>query len=79
MAIPKATWQLKDIKLTEATEDWLEAERAKHPELSPQQIIRERLHSMALKEIHAAKVLAGIVSRREIRGEGGGSSEKGGE
>lgn len=72
MPLPKATYQVKDIKLTEATEDWLEAEHAKHPELSVQEIVRAKLHEFALKEIHAAKVLSGIVSRREIRGDSGG-------
>lgn len=67
----KATYQVKDIKLTDATEDWLEAELVKHPELSAQQIVRDKMHEIAAKEIHAAKVLTGIVSRREIRGDGG--------
>lgn len=71
---PKATYQVKDIKLTEATEDWLEAECIKHPQMTAQEILRGRLHEIALKDIHAAKVLAGIVSRRGIRGDGGGSN-----
>lgn len=70
----KATYQIKDIKLTEETEDWLESECAKHPEKTPQQIVRERLHEIALKDIRAAKVLVGIVSRRENRGDSGGNS-----
>ena len=71
MPLPKATYQVKDIKVTDATEDWLEAECIKHPEMTAQEILRNRLHDMALKEIQAAKVLAGIVSRREIRGDHG--------
>lgn len=71
MATPKATYQIKDIKVTEATEDWLEAECIKHPNLTAQEIIRGRLHVIAVQEIHAAKLLAGIVSRREIRGDEG--------
>jgi len=73
--LPKATYQVKDIKLTEAAEDWLEAECIKHPEMTAQEIVRGKLHEIALKEIHAAKVLSGIVSRREIRGDGGGNAE----
>jgi hypothetical protein len=71
----KATYQLKDIKLTGATEAWLEAECEKHPEKTPQQIVREKLDEIALRDIHAAKVLVGIISRREFRGDGGGSPE----
>ncbi len=69
----KATYQVKDIKLTSETEAWLEAECEKHPEKTAQQIIREQLHVIALRDIHAAKVLVGIVSRREIRGDDGGN------
>jgi hypothetical protein len=71
----KAVHQVKDIKVTDATKDWLEAECIKHPELTAQEIIRKRLHEIALKEIEAAKVLIGVVSRREIRGDGGRSGE----
>lgn len=70
----KASYQVKQLKLTEATEAWLESECAKHPELKPQQILRDRLHQFALNEIHGATVLTGIVARRGIRGDGGGSS-----
>lgn len=68
----KATYQVKQLKLTEATEAWLESECAKHPEKKAQQILRECLHEMALKEIHGATVLTGIVARRGIRGDDGG-------
>lgn len=68
----KATYQVKQLKLTEATEAWLEAECAKHPEKTPQQILRDRLHELALNEIHGATVLTGIVARRGIRGDGWG-------
>lgn len=75
--LSKAKYQLKQLKLTEATEAWLEAECAKHPELKPQQIVRETLHKMALKEIQGATVLTGIVARRGIagiRGDDGGNA-----
>lgn len=75
----KAKYQLKQLKLTEATEAWLEAECAKHPHLTPQQIVRDRLHQLALKEIQGATVLAGIAARRGIRGDGGGNQGTGGE
>lgn len=74
----KASYQVKQLKLTEATEAWLEAECAKHPKLTPQQILRDRLHALAVREIHGATVLTGIVARRGItgiRGDGGGQGE----
>lgn len=70
MSEPKATYQLKSLLLTEATEAWLEAEQVKHPELKPQEILRNRLHEMALRDIRSASVLMGIAARRGIRGEG---------
>lgn len=73
--MPKANYQVKQLKLTECTEAWLEAEVAKNPQKTPQQILRERLHEIALREIHGATVLTGIVARRGIRGDGGGQSE----
>ena len=66
----KATYQLKSLLLTEATEAWLEAEGIKHPELKPQEIIRDRLHQIAMADIRAATVLSGIVARRGIRSDG---------
>jgi hypothetical protein len=65
----KATYQLKSLLLTAATEAWLEAELAKNPTLTPQEILRSRLHSMALGEIRNATVLVGIAARRGIRSE----------
>jgi hypothetical protein len=73
--VSKAKYQVKQLKLTEHTQAWLEAECAKHPEKKPQQILRERLHEIAMREIHGATVLNGIVARLGIRGDGGGSSE----
>jgi hypothetical protein len=65
--VSKADHDLKRLKITEATRAWLEAEQAKHPELTAQEIVRDRLHAIALKEIHAATVLSGIAARRGIR------------
>lgn len=67
---PKATYQVKSLLLTEATEAWLEAEQAKNPTLSPQEIIRIRLHEIALGEIRSATVLLGIAARLGIRSDG---------
>lgn len=75
----KASYQIKQLKLTAATEAWLEAECAMHPELTPQQILRDCLHTMALKKIQGANVLTGVAARLGIRGDGGGSSGTGGE
>lgn len=71
----KADFDIKRLKLTEATQAWLEAEVAKHPEKTPQEIVRDRLHSFALREIRSATVLSGIAARRGIRGDEEGHSE----
>lgn len=68
----KATFDIKRLKLTAETDAWLERECALHPEKSAQEIVRDRLHAMALKEIQGANVLVGICARRGIRGDGGG-------
>lgn len=69
----KADFDLKRLKLTEETQAWLEAERVKLNK-KPQEIVRDRLHEIALGEIDSATVLVGIVHRRGIRGAGGGQS-----
>lgn len=68
----KATYQVKDLRLTQATEAWIEAELTKNPSLTAQEIVRSRLHLMALGEIRSATVLIGIAARRGIRGDGEG-------
>jgi hypothetical protein len=73
VSTPKAKWHVKDMLLTEATEVWIEAELAKNPTLTAQEILRNRLHSMALGEIRNATVLAGVAARRKIFMDGDGS------
>lgn len=70
----KAGFDIKRLKLTEATQAWIERERLMQPNKSAQEIIRERLHNIAVKEIQGATVLVGICARLGIRGDDGGQS-----
>lgn len=62
----KGTWQVKALLLTEATEVWVEAQQLKHPERSPQEILRLRLHEIASQEIRDATVLNRLAARRGL-------------
>jgi hypothetical protein len=73
----KANYQVKQLKLTEATEAWIESELASSDELekrTAQSLIRDELHKLALRKLRKASVLVGIAARRGIRGDGGGHS-----
>jgi len=63
----KGSWHVKGLLFTEATQAWIEAERIKHPNLSAQEIIRNRLHEMAINDIRHATVLSGIAAQKKIR------------
>lgn len=70
----KATYDLKRLKFTELGEAWIEAECAKNPHLTPQEIVRKAIHELALRELQGASVFVGIAARRGIRGDGGGQT-----
>lgn len=62
---------LKRLKITAETRAWLSAE-ARHRRQSPQEIVREALHSIALDRIAGAKLLVSLTlhegSVRDARG-----------
>jgi hypothetical protein len=68
----KTPFDLKRLKLTETTQAWIEAELADTPEKTAQEIVRDELHSMALRTLRKATVFTGIAARRGIRGDDGG-------
>lgn len=56
---------IKRLKLTSASLRWLKSE-AEKTGYSPQEIARERLHRIAVEEIHAARLLAEGTSDEDI-------------
>jgi len=70
----KAEFDLKRLKLTDASKAWLEAECQLNPGKSPQEIVRAVLHEIALEKLRGASVFVGVAARRGIRGDGGGQS-----
>jgi hypothetical protein len=65
----KAEFDLKRLKLTEATQAWIEAECAINPAKTPQEIVRSVLHEIALEKLRGASVFVGVAARRGIRGD----------
>jgi hypothetical protein len=59
------------LKITRETEAWLVAE-ARTTGKSKQEIARDALHEIALRKIHAAKVLARLAPDDGIDGADGG-------
>jgi hypothetical protein len=63
---------LKRLKITAETAAWLRAE-AHVTGRSPQEILRDAVHDIALQKIHAAKVLANLAPAQGHAGDAGGS------
>lgn len=59
MSAPKA--DLKRLRISPETRAWLQAEATSSGK-SQQEIVRAVLHEMALKKIHAAKLLAALAT-----------------
>lgn len=62
---------LKRLKVTAATRAWLTA-RSRSSGKSKQEIARDALHALAVKDIHAAKVLVRLAPDEDFDGDGGG-------
>jgi hypothetical protein len=73
LLMSKTPFDLKRLKLTDAAQAWIEW-RAKASGKTPQEVVRDELHAMALKQIHEATLLSGIAATRGIRGDGGGQT-----
>jgi hypothetical protein len=62
---------LKRLKVTPETRAWLTA-RARMTGKSQQELARDALHEMEVKEIHAAKVLTRLAPDSDLDGASGG-------
>jgi hypothetical protein len=60
-------------KITAETEAWLETELRAHG-TSKQETVRAVLHELALKKIHAAKILTALAPEEGSSRAGGGNS-----
>jgi hypothetical protein len=56
---------IKRLKLTKVTLRWLKAE-AEKTGFSPQEVAREKLHRLAVAEIHASRLLCDATSGEDI-------------
>jgi hypothetical protein len=59
--VSKGKADLKRLKITPETRAWLQAE-ATSSNRSQQEIVRAVLHEMAVKKIHAAKILTALAT-----------------
>lgn len=66
---------LKRLKVTAETRAWLTA-KARTSGKSHQELARDALHELAVREIHAAKVLARLAPDRDIDGDTQGRARR---
>ena len=66
MALPLP--DLKRLKITRATRAWLTAE-ARATRKTFAEVARDALHEIAIRRIHEAKVLTGIVASEDLDGD----------
>ena len=63
---------IKRLKITEATALWLEAEFRFDPSRSKQEILRDALHELALREQRRGRLLAALAPAEGTSRDGGG-------